>query len=82
LRFVDPDGLEPYSEDFWPAYLNYITYTSTDVWNKIGGSLGKTYGPYSNSCAARVSYGPPHQAAAPPRKPTKPPEATPPPARN
>lgn len=55
--YFDPFGLEPYAQDFWDNYLDYDNYGATDAWNKIGGNLNKTYGPYSNSCAARVSYG-------------------------
>jgi hypothetical protein len=48
----------PDSQTFWAAYLNYNDYTQDAVWNKIGGSIGETYGPPNeNSCAARVSYG-------------------------
>ena len=55
--YFDPFGLEPYAQDFWDNYLNYDSYGPADTWSKIGGNLNKTYGPYSNSCAARVSYG-------------------------
>lgn len=49
---------KPNSGSFWNAYLNYDSYQQPDVWKKIGGSIGKSYGPSnSNSCAARVSYG-------------------------
>lgn len=47
----------PNSALFWAAYLNYDNYTQEAVWYKIGGSIGKSYGPNSNSCAARVSWG-------------------------
>ena len=49
----------PSSVKFWAAYLNYDSNTtSASVWNKIGGNIGKAYGPtHENSCAARVSYG-------------------------
>lgn len=57
LAYFDPFGLEPFAEGFWDNYLNYNLYGPADVWNKIGGNLIKTYGPYSNCCAARVSYG-------------------------
>jgi len=54
--YIDPLGLEPYSQDFWNAYLNYDKYRTQDVWNTVGGSLGTTY-MGENSCATRVSYG-------------------------
>jgi hypothetical protein len=48
----------PNSASFWKSYLNYDDYTQSAVWEKIGGSIGKTYGPTNdNSCAARVSHG-------------------------
>jgi hypothetical protein len=38
--------------------LNYDKYpTQNAVWKAIGGSIGESYGPDENSCAARVSYG-------------------------
>ncbi len=48
----------PDSTKFWDAYLNYDKYTTQSaVWKVIGGSIGESYGPDDNSCAARVSYG-------------------------
>lgn len=46
---------------FLHHYPDYDTYTGSDVWRLIGGSLDDTYGPDSpggtqNSCAARASY--------------------------
>lgn len=57
LSYTDEFGLEPLSKEFWDAYLNYDLYEYPDVWNRIGGSLGKTYKDEPFSCAARVSYG-------------------------
>lgn len=47
----------PTSALFWASYLNYGTNDTHKVWRTIGGGIGKLYGPDSNSCAARVSYG-------------------------
>jgi hypothetical protein len=48
----------PDSAEFWNVYLNYDKYaTQNAVWKVIGGSIGESYGPDENSCAARVSYG-------------------------
>ncbi|WP_277948949.1 T6SS effector amidase Tae4 family protein, partial [Pseudoalteromonas piscicida] len=47
----------PYSEDFWEEYLNYDDYDTAAAWETVGGSLDDGYGPYSNSCATRVSHG-------------------------
>ena len=47
----------PDSAKFWTAYLDYDGHTTAAVWETIGGNIGKAYGPSSNSCAARVSYG-------------------------
>src|SRR4051812_19212733 len=53
--------MRPTSSDFWAAYLNYVAIPAAQnskVWDKIGGSIGESYGPPAeNSCAARVSYG-------------------------
>ncbi|KZN33584.1 T6SS effector amidase Tae4 family protein [Pseudoalteromonas luteoviolacea] len=53
----EPTAKRPNSEDFWEEYLNYDEYDTASVWETVGGSLGKGYGPYSNSCATRVSHG-------------------------
>jgi hypothetical protein len=51
----------PSSKAFWVVYPNYDDIPparNVEVWKKIGGSLGKSFGsPPQNSCAARVSYG-------------------------
>ncbi len=47
----------PASSTFWTAYLPYGSLSQAEVWKKIGGNVGKQYGPGENSCAARVSYG-------------------------
>jgi hypothetical protein len=50
----------PTSAAFWGAYLNYASIPpaqNSRVWDTIGGSIGESYGPNENSCAARVSYG-------------------------
>ena len=51
----------PDAAGFLHYYPDYDTYTGSDVWRLIGGSLDATYGPDSpsgtqNSCAARASY--------------------------
>lgn len=60
INLVDLLGLffgpRPNSEDFWNAYLNY-GHKAPAVWKIIGGDLEKRFGPKSNSCAARISYG-------------------------
>ncbi len=56
INLLDLLGLRPNSGTFWPAYPDYGTPAS-DVWSSIGGWLNRTYGPGSNSCAARVSKG-------------------------
>jgi hypothetical protein len=48
---------KPVSANFWSAYLNYDDYDTSAAWTKIGGNIGKAYGPNGNSCAARVSRG-------------------------
>jgi RHS repeat-associated protein len=54
----------PSSKDFWAAYPNYDLYKQQDVWKKVGGNIGASYGPATpdmpdgqNSCATRMSYG-------------------------
>lgn len=47
----------PSSTSFWAAYLNYTSYGTDKVWRTVGGGIGVLYGPNSNSCATRVSYG-------------------------
>ena len=48
----------PSSTGFWQDYLNYDDYaTGAAAWTKIGGNIGKSFGPNGNSCAARVSRG-------------------------
>ncbi len=50
-------SIKPASASFWSAYLNYVDYDASSAWTKIGGNIGKAYGPNGNSCAARVSWG-------------------------
>jgi RHS repeat-associated protein len=61
MGFVDMFGLDPRPtcNTFWPAYPRYGPNgtSQADVWKKIGGNVGKAYGPDSNSCAARMSCG-------------------------
>lgn len=59
LDFVDTFGLaaRPDCGKFWRGYPNYDQFNQADVWKKIGGNVGKKYGPDSNSCAARMSCG-------------------------
>lgn len=53
----------PSSTTFWASYLCYCDsgetncYTTDKVWRVIGGAIGGSYGPGTNSCAARVSRG-------------------------
>ena len=54
---VDEEGLRPKSNMFWTMYLNYDMFSGSDVWEIVGGNIGGTYGPNSNSCATRVSFG-------------------------
>ena len=56
VNLYDLLGLRPPTKTFWPAYPNY-GQGAGDVWKAIGGWLNDTYGPASNSCAARVSKG-------------------------
>lgn len=51
------------SKTFWAAYqqVNYDTFPpekNVEVWKKVGGNIGKIFGPIAeNSCATRVSWG-------------------------
>jgi RHS repeat-associated protein len=58
----------PSSTAFWESYLNYDFFSPKNVWERVGGSLGKwgMAGPQApqETCATRVSYGLNYSGAA------------------